>query len=468
MTTAVAAAYGSDLPPRGLPHFHPQQLAQFGSLAAVAVRCDDPARLADLAEDLLRKMGLPPHAAGYLEVPSDLLASAVPDVSAAPSRDAPPLATDDRRRPDSDFRVGIERAIELLERAERPLIWAGSGSVTAAAGVVRLAELLGAPILITHSAKRGFGHADHPLVVAYPPHELPVADLVETSDVAVVLGSDLDAMMTRQFALRLPEHLVHVDVETRHVGMQYRAEVAVIATVETAVAALVDALPARRGPVGHGDGGARAARAREATVAALTADSAMEVPVAFLAALDAQLPPDAVVVCDMAIAGYWAAGLLDQAPSRRLLYPIGWGTLGFGIPAAIGGAVAARGTRTVCIAGDAGASYALGELATIAQEQLPITIIVVDDGGYGMLGFAAQQRFGRTFATDLATPDYAMVAGAFGIKAWAASLADERVPALLRAAIRHRGPNLHHLRGQMPPPRMALLGSPAPRIIEVR
>ncbi|MGH2829203.1 MAG: thiamine pyrophosphate-dependent enzyme, partial [Actinomycetota bacterium] len=93
----------------------------------------------------------------------------------------------------------------------------------------------------------------------------------------------------------------------------------------------------------------------------------------------------------------------------------GWGTLGFAFPAAIGAATAGR--RTVVVCGDGGFLFAAGELATAAQEKLPLTIVLVDDGGYGMLRYDQKERFKRTFAVDLTSPDFVKLAAAFGVKA---------------------------------------------------
>lgn len=452
MTTTVATTYGSTDRPRSLPHFHPRQIDLFRPLSKLALHCDDPAELADLGARCVAAMRMPPVSATYLEVPFDLLSSEV-DAGAGRSTDHEPAPV-----PTASPDV-IARAAGLLAGSVRPLIWAGSGSLGAVDDVIALAEALDAPVIITYSAKRRFSRADHPLVVAYPPHEPPVGELLESSDAVLVLGSDLDAMMTRQFALRFPAHLVHVDVEERHIAMNYPAAVAVVSTVEAAAPALL--APLRRGrAVGVRDGRARAEAARRDTRAGLADDGRGPLPERFLAALDAALPDDAVVVCDMTVPGYWTAGYLPLASRRQLLYPIGWGTLGFGLPAAIGAAVAAPHNRTLCVAGDAGFLYAAGELATVAEQGLSLTLVVVDDGGYGMLRYAANARFGRTFSVDLASPDFAAVGRAFAIPTWSASLDEADLPKIMREAVDLQGPSMVVLSGALVPPRMALLGTP--------
>ena len=135
-----------------------------------------------------------------------------------------------------------------------------------------------------------------------------------------------------------------------------------------------------------------------------------------LEVMRAVLPQDAVIVADMCIPGYWLAGFYPVPAPRKLAYPVGWGTLGFGFPAALGTAIAGTG-RAVCVCGDGGFLFACGELATVAQEALPVTIIIVDDGGYGMLRFD-QMHAGQTpFGVDLHTPDFVALAESFGVPA---------------------------------------------------
>jgi acetolactate synthase I/II/III large subunit len=134
---------------------------------------------------------------------------------------------------------------------------------------------------------------------------------------------------------------------------------------------------------------------------------------AFLDSFADALPDNAVVSADMCIPGYWIAALHHFARPRQLLYPMGWGTLGFGFPAAMG--PAAAGIRTVSVNGDGGFLFACGELATVAQQGLPLTIVVVDDGGYGMLRYDQVHAGRATFGVDLARPNFAALGEAFGI-----------------------------------------------------
>jgi acetolactate synthase-1/2/3 large subunit len=118
----------------------------------------------------------------------------------------------------------------------------------------------------------------------------------------------------------------------------------------------------------------------------------------------------------MCIPGYWLGGYWRAPAPRKLAYPLGWGTLGFGFPASLGAGLAGAGP-TVCVCGDGGFMYACGELATVVQERIPLTIVLVDDRGYGMLRFDQRLAGEEPFGVDLVTPDFVALANSFGIPA---------------------------------------------------
>ena len=96
--------------------------------------------------------------------------------------------------------------------------------------------------------------------------------------------------------------------------------------------------------------------------------------------------------------------------------PLGWGTLGFGFPASVGAGLAGAGP-TVCVIGDGGFMYACGELATVVEARIPLTIVLVEDGGYGMLRFDQVLSGEEPFGVDLVQPDFAALAASFGVPA---------------------------------------------------
>ena len=270
----------------------------------------------------------------------------------------------------------------LIDAAERILIWAGAGARDRADEVVALAEHLAAPVLTTFGA-RGVIPPGHPCCVGMPPHVEPAGRLWDEADLVIAFGSDLDGMNTQNWLQPQPPALVAVNTDAEDAGKNYR--------VDACTAALdLGRLRAREDDVGARTRAVRAEACRDLDGRALR----------FLDAISYAVPDEANLVCDMCIPGYWISGFHGFHAPRRLQYPMGWGTLGFAFPAALGASLAGTGP-TVSISGDGGFLFACGELATMAQEQLPFTAVIVDDGGYGMLRYDQQLAGEASYGVDL-------------------------------------------------------------------
>jgi acetolactate synthase-1/2/3 large subunit len=184
----------------------------------------------------------------------------------------------------------------------------------------------------------------------------------------------------------------------------------------------------------------------------LLADATTADGLRFVDRTAAALGGASTVFADMTIPGYWLAGYLPVERPRSLHYPMGWGSLGFAFPAAIGAAATSAGP-VVSVSGDGGFLYAPGELAVVAQERLPLTAVVVDDGGYGMLRWGRDDATLAEVGTELHTPDFAALAGAFGVVATTVDGVDDAYEHALRDALRANEPRLLHVRARFAPPR---------------
>jgi acetolactate synthase-1/2/3 large subunit len=319
----------------------------------------------------------------YLEVPTDLLrAGAQPAARSSVTR----------------TRIAADAAYTLIDAAERPLIWAGSGARDRADEVRALAERLAAPVLTTYGGS-GVLPPGHRCNVGMPPHVEPAGRLWDEADLVIAFGSDLDGMNTQNWLQPQPPHIVAVNIDPDDAAKNYE------------VHAIVSELDPDRLRQRHGDIATRLREVRAEACRGLDARA-----LRFLDAVSYALPDDAVVVCDMCIPGYWIASFHGFHHPRKLQYPMGWGTLGFAFPAALGASLAGTGP-IVSISGDGGFLYACGELATMAQEQLPFTAVIVDDGGYGMLRYDQRLAGETPFGVDLRTPDFAAMAESFGVRA---------------------------------------------------
>ncbi|MGN6869844.1 MAG: thiamine pyrophosphate-binding protein [Solirubrobacteraceae bacterium] len=376
----------------------------------------------------------------YIGVPTDLLSK---EASAeTPDHDSPPPAHAARPEP-----ALLDRAAEILAGAERPLIWAGGGALRAGAGpqVGDLARKLAAPVLTTYMG-RGLLAADHPCAVPGPVHSPEIGALWDEADVVLAVGTDLDGTNTQNWKLPTPPALIAVNLDETEASKHYTADVALIGDARSVLEALAPRVQARPG-----------LRDLERRLAQIGAELSVWLhddepgAAALLEVVHRALPQDTVVFTDMCIPGYWLGGYWRVPAPRKLGYPLGWGTLGFGFPASLGAALAGAGP-TVCLCGDGGFMYACGELATMMQERIPLTIVLVDDGGYGMLRFDQVLAGEEPFGVDLLTPDFAALAGSFGLPSTRIDGFGPEFERALRDSVRAGEPRMILVRASLKPP----------------
>ena len=405
---------------RGVLHETSGQADMFRPVTTSARIAADASDLGMLSALAVRPDGGP----SYLEVPTDLLGAQVPhpDITGSVklTGDAPGEQAD---------------PYPLIDAAERPLIWAGAGARDRGDELRALAERLAAPVLTTFGA-RGVLPPDHPSTVGMPPHVEPAGRLWDEADLVIAFGSDLDGMNTQNWLQPQPPRIVAVNIDAADAGKNYAVDV------------VVDALDVERIRQRDDDIGARTRAVRAEACRALDPRA-----LRFLDAVSYALPEDANVVCDMCIPGYWISGFHGFHHPRKLQYPMGWGTLGFAFPAALGASLAGTGP-TVSISGDGGFLFACGELATMAQEQLPFTAVIVDDGGYGMLRYDQVLAGEEPFGVDLAMPDFAQLAESFGVRAETVESLDDAFGEALARHVEDPAPSVLVAKAEalVPPP----------------
>jgi thiamine pyrophosphate-dependent acetolactate synthase large subunit-like protein len=428
---------------RGVLHECRDQAAMFGPVVKHAHTCQS----ADgVGADVLQVAGIALGGSPgpvYLGVPIDTLTDPAPSglpptTSEATSRKGRPLAAN------ADDRAA---AIAILKSAPRLLIWAGGGSIAsgASAAVQALAEKLNAPVLTTYGGK-GIMPSTHPLVVNASVLVKDVEELWDQADVVIAIGTDFDAMMTRGWGLKQPAELLVINIDADDASKNYTPTLTLEGDARTI---LEDLLP----DVEQRDGRQFVVDELRAIEDKVWSQIRAESPDAadMLDTLHHVLPDDGILIVDMCVAGYWSGGFHRVSGPRKFAYPVGWGTLGFGFPASLGSAAANVGP-VVALVGDGGFLYACGDLATMAQEQLPVTLVIVDDGGYGMLRFGQIHAGLETRGVDLLTPDFDMMVRAFGLPVttmvgFGPSFADA-----LAAGIASAKPNIIVVKAKMMPP----------------
>ena len=432
---------------RGVLHEATDQAAMFMPVVKEAIRVRSADEIGPAVARSVRTALEAPARPVYVEIPTDLLGGEVRGLSGEAGRPGTEQRPDVAARPPQPERDQLARAAGLLERARRPLVWAGGGALQSGAGeaVGRLAERLVAPVVLTYSAS-GLLPPGHPCLVQAPPHVPEVGELWDEADVVVAIGSDFDGMMTQGWKMPQPPHIVAINVDPRDASKNYRPDVVVEADAARATAALADGLGERGGldslerrlkELSRGVRGRLAAEDPEA--------------IAFLDAIEGALPDDAIVVCDMCIPGYWLGGFHRTPAPRKLSYPLGWGTLGCAFPQGLGAALAGAGPA-VSISGDGGFLYACGELAAAKQENIPLTAVIVDDGGYGMIRYDQDLHGDPREGVDLTNPDFVALAASFGIRADIVDGLGEHFGVALKGHVALKEPTMLVARAALGPP----------------
>ncbi|HTU98801.1 MAG TPA: thiamine pyrophosphate-binding protein [Solirubrobacteraceae bacterium] len=422
---------------RGTLHETRDQTAMFAPVTKSATLVATAAETGDAVIAGAQAALAAPSGPVYVGVPTDLLRRPAPEI---PAQLPPP-------RPPAFDGTGLDEAVALIARARRPLIWAGGGALRADAGdaVSALAHKLCAPIITTYMS-RGLLAPDDPFNVAGPAHAPEVGALWDEADLVVGIGTDFDGMMTQNWLMPQPPKLVCVNVDPVDATKNYAADVTLVGDAREVTLALVAGVRARDGAEATL---ARLEQVRAGVAAAVLSDDADAA--GFIAVMDRALGADAVVVADMCIPGYWLAGYRRVPRPRAFAYPMGWGTLGFAFPASLGAALADIGP-TVCVCGDGGFLFACGELATVAEAQLPLTVVLVDDGGYGMLRFDQELAGDEPFGVDLVGPDFAALARSFGIGASTVRGFGAEFEDTLRHSVTTPAPSVIVVKARLKPP----------------
>ncbi|WP_432038492.1 thiamine pyrophosphate-binding protein [Streptomyces cucumeris] len=340
----------------------------------------------------------------WVEVPQDILLAPVtlPPVEDLAAHPRPLL-------PRAEL---VTEAARILDAAARPVILAGGGVVRAGAQSVlrELAERLQAPVATTFGGKGAFP-TEHPLSLGSWLEDRHLTEFLEQADVLLTAGTGLGELSSNYHTFAPHGRIIQIEADLGKLESNHPA-LGIHADARTALEQLTASVSHRVSP----------ARAREAVADVLARVRArldaqeLDLEQQTLTAVRGALPDDAPSFWDMTILGYWAWSAFD--PRTGAFHSAqGAGGLGYGLPAAIGAAAALDGAPVLAVSGDGGAMYSLAELATIRQHNLPVTWLIVDDGGYGILRAYMTDAFGQATATELTRPDFTAVARSFGIPA---------------------------------------------------
>ncbi len=337
----------------------------------------------------------------HIEIPIDLFAAQV----AAPVPSAPPRLF--RASPDQE---GMALAADWLRHAERPLVLLGGGCADAPTSARRLVERLDAPTVITINAKGLLGR-DHPLDLGANAALPAVRRLAAEADVILAVGTELgetdyDVVFDDGFTLN--GKLIRIDIDAQQLVRNQSLALGLVGDAGRSLACLLEHFPH---PIARG-GAERTAKTL--TELGLHRDPAFTPFVPLFGVLREALP-EAILVGDSTAPVYAGNHLVAQPEPRRYFNAsTGYGTLGYGLPAALGAQLGRPDLPVVALVGDGGIMFTLSELATAVEARLPVVILLWHNAGYEEIRRFMDAEGVERLGVDIQAPDFITVASGFG------------------------------------------------------
>ncbi len=370
-----------------------------------------------------------------VDVPKDVQLEEV-DVSAWPEMGKQPVRAAVNRR-------AVQRAVDFINRSERPVIYGGGGIVASGCrpALFQLAQKSSIPVALTLMGLGSFP-PDHPLYLGIlGMHGEASTNLVlDEADLILALGVRFDDRAIGTAGGFCPNaSIVHIDIDQAEIHKIRRADLPIVGDVGRAIEGIIPSLKENSRP----EWMSRISEIRSAFPPVRPAIDQDLHPINVMRTVNGLVPPDTIVCTDVGQHQMWVAQAYTIVAPRTLLTSGGLGTMGFGLPAAIGAALANPGRRVLCITGDGSLQMNIQELATLAELDQPVTILVMNNGHLGLVRqqqelFYGQNYIASRFDMDL---DFAAIGRQFGIAGY--SIPKGRsVHDALAAAFSHPGPSI--------------------------
>jgi acetolactate synthase-1/2/3 large subunit len=347
-----------------------------------------------------------------VDVPKDVQLEKI-EVNEWPSR----LPVDKPPAPDDNV---VREAAKAINASERPVLYIGGGAISAGAGPLILDLAMKASIPVS-STLMGIGAvaSDHPLYAGMIGMHAwrRTNDMFRESDLIMALGVRFDDRATGKVDAFCPgARIIHVDIDGAELNKNKRADISVISGLAEFLNSVIPLIERkdRREWIDKNFG------ARNETPEPGNVEPGYFGPKRLLSLIARSIPGDSIITTDVGQHQMWTAQYYPVKKPRTLLTSSGLGTMGFGMPAAIGAALAYPERTVVAICGDGSILMNLQELAVISEERLNVKVIIFNNGHLGLVRQQQELFYGKNYiaSTFSCRPDFCLIARGFGIESY--------------------------------------------------
>ena len=399
---------------RGYLHEIPDQLGLIQKLTKWAARIEHPTQAPDRVREALKQLQTGRPRPVELEMAMDMMGEQS-EVSLLPPESHTALAPDSGQ---------IELAAKQLCLAKRPMFVVGGGAQHASSEVLRLAEMLQAPVTFFRSGK-GVIDERHYLSQSFPAGHRLWTD----ADVVLAIGTRLKYQQM-YWGLDKNLKILRIDIDPIEMNRISTPEIGIVADARIALEALLTAVESHNIP--------RPSRREELNYLKTEFQEAFEDKIApqmgYLRVIREELPEDGFFVDEVTQVGFASWYAFPTYHPRHFISAGYQGTLGYGYATALGVQAAHPDKKVISIAGDGGFMFNVQELATAVQFRLGVVVIIFNDSKFGNVQRQQKEWFGgRIIASNLLNPDFVQLAESFGLAGYRVRSPDELRPVLQRA-----------------------------------
>ncbi len=344
------------------------------------------------------------------------------------------------------FDADLEAAIAMINAARRPILWVGGGVVAAGAQdqIRRLAETASMPVAQTLMGLTAMDR-DHELCLGMlgMHAERSTNMAMEACDLILAAGVRFDDRATGRVQEFCPQaKIIHIDIDHCEIDKLRAVSVGILADIR----AVLDALLPRVAAAPRTDWIEYIAALKKAFPPMAPATGGHDTPQRFIRRVGEMVPPNTIVATDVGKHQMWTAQNYPFTSQTSWLTSGGLGTMGFGLPTAIGAAMADPERKVICFSGDGSLLMNIQEMATAAEQQADVTVILLNNNCLGLVHQQQELFFDANCFSSIYSiaVDFPRIAQGFGWRTWDLSGAADP-DAVLREAMAHKGPSLVHV-----------------------